>query len=137
MAKRDVDDFLWQGGYNLTTLSVELQQRLPRITAKRTWEPHIDLVEEADRVVLKVELAGVSHEEVELIYVPERHCVVVRGNRVEDCGSEQPRAGAYQLEILYGEFQREISMPANVDINPESVRALFRNGLLIALFPKS
>lgn len=137
MPKRDLEDFLWRGGYNLTTLSVELRQSLPRVVAKRTWEPRVDLTDEADRLVLKVELAGIRHDDVELVYVPDKHAVVVRGSRVEDAGSEQQRVGAYQLEILYGEFEREISMPIGVEISPDSVRAMFQNGMLIALFPKS
>lgn len=136
MSRRDREDFFWQGGGDLSKLTEELSSLRPKLVAKKAWEPLVDLSEETSRLVLKAEIAGVSGDEIELIYVPERHAILLRGIRGEDIESEQERVGVFQLEILYGEFEREVPLPPEVEVDLEEVRAIFRNGMLIVLLPK-
>jgi HSP20 family molecular chaperone IbpA len=136
MARREGEDFFWQGGADLSKLSEELGHMRPRIAAKKNWEPLVDLVEETDRLVLKAEIAGVTSEGIEVTYIAERHSILIIGERVEDEGSEQNRIGVYQLEILYGAFEREVPLP-KIGLSLDEMRALYKNGLLIVLIPKS
>ncbi|MDH4388358.1 MAG: Hsp20/alpha crystallin family protein [Fimbriimonas sp.] len=136
MARRESEELFWQGGGDLAKLSEELGGLRPRVAAKRVWEPLVDLTEETDRLVLKAEIAGVSTAGVDVIYIQERNSVMIRGRRDEDTDSEQSRVGVYQLEILYGEFEREIKLP-QVELNTSEMRAIFRHGLLIVLIPKA
>ena len=136
MAGRESDELFWQGAGDLAKLSEELNNSKLRVAAKRVWEPHIDLTEETERIVLKAEIAGVSAAGVDVIYIQERNSVMIRGRRDEDVDSEQARVGVYQLEILYGEFEREVKLP-NVELNTSEMRAIFRHGLLIVLIPKA
>jgi HSP20 family protein len=135
MARREGEDFFWQGGADLSKLSDELNHSRPRVAIKKTWEPLVDLIEESKRIVIKADLAGVTGEDIDLSYIPERHALAIRGHRPEDADSEQDRVGVYQLEILYGDFEREISLP-EVALNFDEIRAIYRNGLLIVLIPK-
>lgn len=136
MARRDRDDFFWQGGADLSKLNEELSSFRPKLATKKSWEPLVDLTEETDRLVLKAEIAGVKGDEIELSYVSERHAIVLRGHRYEDFESEQARVSVFQLEILYGDFEREVPLPSEVAIDLSQIRALFRNGMLIVLIPK-
>lgn len=136
MSRRDRDEFFWQGGADLSKLAEELSSFRPKLASKNSWEPLVDLTEETDRLVLKAEIAGVKGEEIELTYVPDRHAILLRGHRSEDVESEQERVGVFQLEILYGDFEREVPLPQEVAIDLSQIRALFRNGILIVLIPK-
>lgn len=136
MAKRESEELFWQGGNDLAKLSEELGGTRPRVAAKRVWEPLVDLIEETERIVLKAEIAGVSTAGVEVIFIEERNSIMIRGRRDEDSESEQQRTGVYQLEILYGEFEREVRLPA-VELLVAEMRAIFRHGLLIVLIPKA
>ncbi len=88
-----------------------------------------------DRILIRVELAGVRGEDIGLLYNHERNCIFVRGMRRED-GSEEHRLGFYQLEVPYGEFAREIELP-DVPIQDQAIRAQYRNGFLIIDVPKA
>lgn len=136
MSRRDRDDFFWQGGADLNKLSAELSSLRPKLATKNSWEPHIDLTEETTRLVLKAEIAGVTGDEIELTYIPESHSILLRGNRVEDVESDEDRVGVFQLEILYGDFEREVALPPKIPIDASNIRAMFRNGILIVLIPK-
>ena len=136
MSRRDRDDFFWQGGADLNKLTEELSSLRPKLATKKSWEPLVDLTEETTRLVLKAEIAGVTTEEVELTYIPERHAILLRGHRSEDVESDEDRVGVFQLEILYGHFEREIALPDEISIDLANIRAHFRNGVLIVLIPK-
>jgi HSP20 family protein len=136
MARRNRDDFFWQGGADLSKLSEELSSLRPKLASNKCWEPVVDLTEETTRLVLKAEIAGVSSDEVELSYINDRHSILLRGVRSEDVESEEDRVGVFQLEILYGHFEREIALPEDIEIDISNSRALFRNGILIVLIPK-
>ncbi len=136
MSRRDRDDFFWQGGADLNKLTEELSSFRPKLASKKSWEPLIDLTEETERLVLKAEIAGVKSEEIDLTYIPERHAIILRGHRVEDHDSEQDRVGVFQLEILVGEFEREVPLPTDIEVDMSLIRAIYRHGMLIVLIPK-
>ena len=136
MARKDRDDFFWQGGADFSKLTEELSSLRPKLATKTSWQPHVDVTHETDRVVVKAEIAGVRGEEIELTYVPDKHTLLLRGIRGEDVESEQERVGVFQLEILYGEFEREVPLPNDISLDLERIRAICRNGMLIVLIPK-
>ena len=135
MPSKKGEEWLWQFGGELERLADEIASGRPRIASRHAWEPRVDVIEEERRFLLKAEIAGVRSEDIQLNYIPERHSIVVRGVRVEEDQSEGSRVGALQLEIYYGEFQREISLKGTA-IDAGSIRATFKNGLLIISVPK-
>lgn len=134
MPRRDVEEWFLQVGREMSSLAEELSGGRPKFTGKTHWEPRVDLFEEESRLLARVELAGVKAEDVVVHYVPERHALVVRGMRAEVGMSEGPCA-AHLLEIMVGEFAREIALPA-VSIDARGIRAQYRNGMLLVIVPK-
>jgi HSP20 family protein len=93
------------------------------------------MVEEDHRLLIKAEIAGMRGDDIHLLYIPERHTVLLRGSRPELDFSDGSRVGIHQLEILYGEFEREIRLP-DVAIDAQGIRAQYRNGFLVVMVPK-
>ena len=135
MPRREIDEFFWMVGTDLEGLSGELTSSRPKLATAKCWVPKVDLIEESRRLIMKSELAGVRADDISLIYLPERHSILLRGQRPEQDFSDGSRTGIHQLEILYGEFEREIGLP-NVTIDSSGIKAQFRNGILLVTIPK-
>ena len=115
----------------------------------RTWQPAIDVYETAEEVVVLVELAGVEEEEIEITVLPQgqkggfkladatpvsnsKNVLVIRGNRKD---IKQGIKRTYtQMEILWGAFERELILPASV--NMEQIKAFYEAGILEVVLPK-
>lgn len=134
MAKRKVDEWLWQVGTDLQRLTEEMGQKRPSLATGRHWEPRVDVMDLGDRILVRAEIAGVRVEEVGLLYNLDRHSLTIRGFRREEL-EDEGHAAFHQLEIPFGEFQREIRLPS-VAIDPEGIRASYRNGFLYVVLPK-
>lgn len=134
MPRRDVEEWFIQVGREMSSLAEELSQGRPRVAGTRSWEPRVDVYEEESRILIRVEIAGVRAEDIALHFVPERHALVIRGVRPE-AAPEGGKRAAHQLEIMYGEFAREIALPV-VSIDARSIRAQVRNGMLLISIPK-
>jgi HSP20 family protein len=133
MPRRGVDEWFWGVG-DLQRLTEELTRSRPAIAVGKGWEPRVDLMEDERRLILKAEIAGVKGEDIQVLYIPDRHSILIRGVRREDGPSGH--CSCHQLEIFYGEFAREIHLP-DVSIDPQSMRAQYRNGFLLVMIPKS
>ena len=96
----------------------------------RTWQPAIDVYETGNDVMVLIELAGVKQDEIEVIV--DNNILTIRGYRKD---SKQGIKRTYsQMEILWGSFQREIPLPANVNTN--QVKAFYENGFLEVILPR-
>ena len=105
------------------------------MAARRYWRPNLDVCETSDEVTVTLELAGVEPKDVSIQYVAKTRSLIVRGVRrsieLPDC---QP-SRSHQLEVYYGEFEREVRLP-ELDLVPQQIRTLFDNGMLIIRIPK-
>jgi len=93
------------------------------------WRPPTDIYETPDEIIVVIELAGVTEEEMTVTLFSD--LVVVEGRR------EQPVTdmnACHQLGIKYGDFRSEIVIHAPVDHN--NVKAEYKNGILIITLPK-
>ncbi len=136
VSRRKQDDWYWQIEAGLARLGESIPSSVPSVAPVRGWQPPIDLIEDAEKFILKVELAGVNIENVDVLYVPGRHSILIRGVRPEEDTDEHRRTGIFRLEIFYGEFEREIPLPS-VPVEPQGIRSGYRNGFLLVLIPKS
>lgn len=135
MARRDLDDWFWQVGSELQRLSDEMFRVQRSIARRRSWEPRADVFEDdAGRIVIRVELAGVRSEDIQMAYISQRNSILIRGARHDDSELAESMVGCHQLEIYYGEFQREIELP-RTDIDPTRIRMVHQNGFLYVLVP--
>lgn len=135
MPRREVEEWFWQLGHEMQRLSEELNRSRPGIASGHAWEPRIDLIEEERRFLIKAEIAGVSGDDISLLYIPDRHSILIRGRRPEQDYSDGSRTGIHQLEIFYGDFQREVRLP-DASVDASGIRATYRNGFLIIMVPK-
>lgn len=136
MARRDLNDWFWHVTGDFTRLTVDPSPTQVSVVANRYWQPRVDVLEDGRVILIKAELAGVNIENIHLAYVPDEHCIAMRGVRHEENVLERGRVGIHQLEVFYGDFERNIPLPKNARIDPERIHASFKNGFLIVLVPK-
>lgn len=117
-------------------MSEEMFRTGVTLIRKNFWEPKVDLVETETGFVLKAEIAGVRGSDIQLLYNPDEHAIVIHGTRLEEEVPELCRRGCHQLEIYYGDFQREVKLP-EVMIDPNGIRARYANGFLVVFVPKA
>jgi HSP20 family protein len=104
---------------------------LPALAPHSGWSPNTDVYETPDSLVVKMEIAGISKEDLEITL--NDRVLLVRGLRKDPC--RQRRCSFRQMEIDYGHFERHIVIPRSVD--GSRVRAQFNNGFLQIELPKS
>ncbi|MCG3148112.1 MAG: hypothetical protein PCFJNLEI_01554 [Verrucomicrobiae bacterium] len=97
------------------------------------WTPNTDVYETPDHLVVKMELAGIDREDLEITL--NDRLLLVRGYRRDPCRQRQHRCSFRQMEIDYGYFERRIVIPRSVD--GANVRATFLNGFLHIELPKA
>jgi HSP20 family protein len=95
------------------------------------WLPAADVYQTEDGWIVKVELAGVAAEDVE---------IEVQGNQLYIAGCRKDRscvAGVsyHQMEITYSRFEKSLSFPASID--GVELDHMFENGLLIIRLRKA
>lgn len=94
-------------------------------------EPAADVYETDSEVIVLVEIAGISGEEIELEI--EGRTILIRGTRKPLPG---PRQRTYsQMEIAHGAFQRKLLLPA--EVNAENAAATYQHGILEVVLPKA
>ncbi len=89
------------------------------------WIPPVDLYETERELVLEVNLAGVTSDEVNVQFTGR--AVQLTGSR-PDAAESGPKS-YHVMEIERGRFSRTIDLP--VAVEPGSVRASYSDGLLI------
>ncbi len=104
---------------------------LPALSSHSVWSPNTDVYETPESVVVKMEIAGISREDLDVTL--NDRVLLVRGHRKDPC--RQRRCSFRQMEIDYGHFERRIVIPRSVDGG--RVRAQFHNGFLHIELPKS
>lgn len=135
MPRRGVDEWFWTVS-DLQRLQGEmLRSTRPVVATGKCWEPRVDVIEDERRFIIKAEIAGVRGEEIQLLYIPERHSLLIRGFR-EDEEAQSKGRRFHQMEIPSGEFAREVNLP-EVAIDHQSMRAQYKNGFLMVVIPKA
>jgi HSP20 family protein len=114
----------------------EMQRQSGNGLASVLFQPSLDMFETADSLVLKVEAAGIQPNQIHVTLSADDSTITVGGERLEPLGDHHDRQRSYHLEIYYGAFEREISLPPNVKIDRDRVTAKFRDGFLIVTLPK-
>lgn len=104
-----------------------------RLPASPEWRPRLNLYETPRAFLVCVELAGVNASEISVCL--ERSVLNIRGVRAKpDVPGNPPRVGVHLMEIDSGRFQREVSVPADVDVT--GITADYANGYLWITLPR-
>jgi HSP20 family protein len=100
------------------------------------WAPKVDLYETNDAVVVKVCVAGLEPDQMEIILSGDNRFLTLRGMRTEHDDDKAERIRYHQLEVYYGPFERIVALPADVPINREELSATYKDGFLKVTLPK-
>jgi len=98
--------------------------------ATKKWHPWTDVIETEDNIVIKLELAGVGKEDINITI--KHNCLIITGRRNDVL---PPKILSYhQMEINYGEFERTI--PLQPGTEKSAIEAKFGNGFLTIIINK-
>ena len=88
------------------------------------WVPNTDVYVTEGSLVIKVELAGMRKEDLELTVEGNR--LKISGQRPDGCRA--PKCTFLVMEINYGAFESIIEVPAGYDLS--QAKASYQNGFL-------
>lgn len=116
-----------------------LSTRLRPFWDERRWPwrtaglsvPAVDLYEEKDEIVAKVELPGIEKDDLQVNITD--HLLTIRGEKKKE--EETKEKAYYRSERSYGSFSRAVDLPSEVRV--EKARASFKDGVLEIRLPKT
>ncbi len=97
---------------------------------EKGWKPLTDLFETDENVVVMIDIAGISINDVKLTL--QNNVLTIRGIRREHPPSEKRHY--HKMEIDFGPFERRIELPARVD--PDRAERRYLQGFLEIVLPK-
>jgi HSP20 family protein len=98
--------------------------------ALKAWTPAVDVYEDENAFLIKLELPEVSRDDVK-VGLNENTLSISGERRVEN---EDKRENYHRVERSYGQFFRSFTLPPNV--NTEAINAQFKDGVLRLTLPK-
>lgn len=95
-----------------------------RAAGQTHWIPNTDVYIAGNELVIKVELAGMHREDLELTVEGNR--LMISGHRPD--GSRTCKCKFLVMEINYGQFECVIEIPPGYDLS--EAKAAYQNGFL-------
>jgi HSP20 family protein len=95
------------------------------------WRPPTDIHETSSAVLVKMELAGMREEDIDVTLYED--ALVISGTRQDDV-DHQSEMSYHEAQIRYGVFRAEILLPSPVQ--RDAVEARYENGFLRVTLPK-
>lgn len=92
------------------------------------WAPPTDVYETDEAYVVRVEIAGMAEEDIEVCF--DQNHLTVGGSRPAALDAR----AYHRMEIASGEFAIEVDFPLPVD--PERILAEYLNGILRVVLPR-
>ena len=110
----------------------QFEMAMPKLDDwKGPWAPSMDVVEKNDHVAVRVEVAGVEPEDIDVSI--ENGILTVSGEKKEK--EEHQDGDWHRVESRFGSFRRSVRLPENLDT--EKVSADVENGVLVVTLQKS
>lgn len=88
------------------------------------WVPNADVFARGEDLVVRVQLAGVGREDVEVTLRDD--VLTISGERQGDPDAEEHES--YVRELFYGPFRRDVTLPSGTD--GSMIDAVFDNGMV-------
>ncbi len=95
------------------------------------WNPALDMYQDKDNFVVRVELPGMKREEVEVSL--HEGCLSISGERTHQEAHKDSEV--CRAERFFGRFQRTVMIPAAVAA--DKVKAQYKDGILTVTLPKT
>ncbi|NUQ70764.1 MAG: Hsp20/alpha crystallin family protein [Chthonomonadales bacterium] len=102
----------------------------------RFWQPHVDVYETDDAVLVKMELAGVDSSKLRVNLASDGRSLAVSGERTEEEPERTARTRCHRLEIYFGPFECRIALPSGARYLRDAISARYVNGILAIHLPK-
>jgi HSP20 family protein len=99
--------------------------------APADWVPAVDITEQDDAYLVKMELPGVQKEDVKITL--EANALTVRGEKKVE--KESNKQNYHRVERSYGSFQRTFTLPSVV--KSDKIDAVYKDGILSITLPKA
>jgi len=112
------DDFFYPSAKEADTVSTP------------SWNPRVDIYDDDNNIVVKAEIPGV--EKKDLVVDIKGRVLTLKGERSYD--NEVKEDKYFRRETCFGQFQRSFTLPGDVD--PESIKAEYKDGVLKIDIPK-
>jgi HSP20 family protein len=104
----------------------------PLVTVEQDiWSPPTDVYETEKEIIVKVDIAGVEENDMEVTV--ENGLLIVRGFR-SDC-SAFSKSAVHRMEIFCGAFETHAHLPHAVDTDGE-IDCIYHNGMLTVTLRK-
>jgi HSP20 family protein len=101
-------------------------------TVQGLWTPAVDVVEDADKIELTVDLPGVKQEALDIQI--DKDVLTLRGQRTVERKDGEKKDHFRRFERVTGGFVRSFSLPKTVDA--EKIAASLKDGVLTLTLPK-
>src|SRR6202451_2091475 len=96
----------------------------------RPWVPPVDIQETENELVLKADVPDMEMKDIDVRL--ENGTLTIRGERKFEATKSE--GGWHRVERGYGSFERAFAIPET--INPEGVKADYKNGVLTVTMPQ-
>lgn len=93
------------------------------------WNPAVDVLEENDKIVVKVEAPGIDEKNLTVTF--QDGLLTITGERQFE---RKDDSNYHRIERAYGTFTRSFTLPRSVDAS--QITANYRNGVLEVEIPK-
>ena len=110
-------------GFDDSTMNEELENAV--------WSPLTDISENKDQYILKMDLPGVSKENLKLSFNDGE--LIISGERKQE--KEGKDSKYHRIERTYGKYFRAFTLPQT--IQADKINAEFKDGQLTVTVPKS
>lgn len=94
------------------------------------WTPAVDIAEHDNEYIVKMELPGVSKDDVKISL--ESNTLTIKGEKKQE--KEEKSKNFHRVERSYGSFQRSFTLPTSV--KSDKIDAIFNDGVLSITVPK-
>lgn len=101
-----------------------------RFMGSRGWTPNTDIMETEDSVVILMDLAGISKEEIKV--EGDENVLKVSGLRARK--PQQKIKRFHRMEIDYGPFEKLFRVPPGLEM--DKIQAVHKDGFLEITLPK-
>lgn len=105
-------------------------RRAPEPSYTSAWTPAVDVFEDKEAIVLKLDLPEVNSKDVEIQV--EGNTLTVRGERKLERSEE--RENYHRIERVFGAFSRTFTLPTTV--SADQIQAESKDGVLRIVLPK-
>ncbi len=94
------------------------------------WHPAADVYETETNIIIVVDIAGISVNDVNLVLKKEN--LILQGTRYEKANDQTRHY--HKMEVAYGPFERVFRLPSPV--KSDSIQAEYKDGLMVIKMDK-